>query len=161
MMLVLEIKAEAENVESIKLPKGYVYTITVKNPAGEDTREGVTVSSREEVELSGSRGTAHFALKWARDARQQANLQVVEDIKGVTLEWSGENQGWAPLVAFDCRGLEPIAFQPQDGFIVKAASGTVFEDVDLSDDWSEYDEKASELVSVSDLQWRFIVRKDK
>lgn len=63
--------------------------VQVKNPAGEDTREGVTVSSREEVELSGSRGTAHFALKWARDARQQANLQVVEDIKGVTLEWSG------------------------------------------------------------------------
>lgn len=64
-------------------------TVQVKNPAGEDTREGVTVSSREEVELSGSRGSAHFAMKWARDARQQANLQVVEDIKGVTLEWSG------------------------------------------------------------------------
>ena len=47
------------------------------------------MSSREEVELSGSRGTAHFAMKWARDARQQANLQVVEDIKGVTLEWPG------------------------------------------------------------------------
>lgn len=48
----------------------------VKNPAGEDVREGVTVSSCEDVELSGSRGTAHFAMKWARDARQQANLQA-------------------------------------------------------------------------------------
>ena len=48
----------------------------MKNSAGEDVRENVTVSSREEVELSGSRGTAHFAMKWARDARQQANLQA-------------------------------------------------------------------------------------
>lgn len=49
----------------------------------------------------------------------------------------------------------------QDGFIVKASSGTVFEDVDLSDDWSEYDEKAKELVSISDLKWKFTVRKEK
>ncbi len=42
-----------------------------------------------------------------------------------------------------------------------AASGAKFEDVDLSEDWSEYDEKASELVSVTDLKWRFTVRKDK
>lgn len=44
---------------------------------------------------------------------------------------------------------------------MKASSGTVFEDVDLSDDWSEYDEKAKELVSISDLKWRFTVRKEK
>jgi hypothetical protein len=35
------------------------------------------VSSREEVDLAGSRGTAHFALKWARDAKHQASLQVI------------------------------------------------------------------------------------
>lgn len=31
-MLVLEIKAEAEKVASIKLPRGYEYTITVHLP---------------------------------------------------------------------------------------------------------------------------------
>lgn len=41
------------------------------------------------MELAGSRGTANFALKWARDARQQANLQVVEDIKGLALRYTG------------------------------------------------------------------------
>lgn len=64
--------------------------LQVKNSSGEDTREGVEVSSADEVELAGSRGTAHFALKWARDARQQANLNVVEDIKGLALQYSGE-----------------------------------------------------------------------
>jgi hypothetical protein len=49
----------------------------------------------------------------------------------------------------------------QDGFIVTASNGTVFEDVDLSDDWSEYEEKAKEVISISDLKWRFSVRKEK
>lgn len=62
----------------------------VKNSSGEDTRENVTVSSTEEVDLAGSRGTAHFAIKWVRDARSQANLNVVEDIKGVALQYTGQ-----------------------------------------------------------------------
>ena len=49
------------------------------------------MSSADEVELAGSRGTANFALKWARDARQQANLQVIEDIKGLPLRYTGEH----------------------------------------------------------------------
>jgi hypothetical protein len=58
------------------------------------------VSSADEVELAGSRGTANFALKWVRDARQQANLQVVEDIKGLPLRYTGECsfQAWFDLV---------------------------------------------------------------
>ncbi len=61
----------------------------VKNSSGEDTRENVTVSSTEDVDLAGSRGTAHFAMKWARDARNQANLNVIEDIKGTALQYTG------------------------------------------------------------------------
>lgn len=158
---MLEVDAETEFVSSIRLPKGYEYTITVKNSAGEDVRENVTVSSREEVDLTGSRGTAHFALKWARDAKHQASLQVVEEIKKLKLEWSSEDNQFGPLVGFDCRGLEPISWQPQDGFIVTASNGAVFEDVDLSDDWSEYEEKAKQVISISDLKWRFSVRKEK
>ena len=47
----------------------------VKNSSGEDTREGVYVTSAEEHELAGSKGTANFVIKWVRDARTQANLK--------------------------------------------------------------------------------------
>ena len=47
----------------------------------------------------------------------------------------------------------------QDGFIVEAASGHRFEDVDLSDDWADFDEKAGESVSIMGLEWRFTVRR--
>jgi Eukaryotic protein of unknown function (DUF866) len=47
----------------------------------------------------------------------------------------------------------------QDGFIVEAAGGHKFHDVDLSDDWADFDEKSGNSVSVMDLQWRFSVRR--
>ncbi len=47
----------------------------------------------------------------------------------------------------------------QDGFIVTTASGHRFEDVDLSDDWADFDEKAGESVSIMALEWRFVVKR--
>ena len=69
------VRAAIDRFEYI-LIQGFCLALRSKNPAGEDVRENVTVSSREEVGLFGSRGSAHFAIKWARDAKQQASLQV-------------------------------------------------------------------------------------
>ncbi len=44
----------------------------------------------------------------------------------------------------------------QDGFVIRAPSGMVWEDVDLSSgEWAEYDEKSGEAVSVMELECRF------
>ena len=44
----------------------------------------------------------------------------------------------------------------QGGFTVEGASGRVWEDVDLSEkEWTEWDDKADESVSIMDLQWEF------
>ncbi len=131
----------------------------VKNSAGEDVREGVYVSSAEDHELAGSKGTANFVIKWVRDARNQANLNVVEDMKKVVFKYTGEpfppqpsshvihhvtcnqmsskrfihligivlcnaadDEGkYAPLVAFECRGLDPIEWHPEVRVILSCA----------------------------------------
>lgn len=85
----------------------------VKNSAGEDVREHVVVSPLEEQSISGSRGSAHFGLKWSRDAGKEATLNV-EHIRGVTRALTSDDAGlFVPVVAFECRGLEPIAWHPQ------------------------------------------------
>jgi len=43
----------------------------------------------------------------------------------------------------------------QANFRVETPSGTVFEDVDLSEDWAEYDEKGAVSVGVYELEGRF------
>ncbi|KFM25772.1 UPF0587 protein C1orf123-like protein [Auxenochlorella protothecoides] len=155
-VFTLSIKADLENIESISLPEDSSYTLTVKDSAGDDQREGVVVSPLEEQELSGSRGTAHFALKWSRDARHEASLSL-QHIKGVTRALTAADAGkFVPIVAFECRGLDPIAWQPQASGKGWAPSGMVWEDVDLSSgEWAEYDEKSGEAVSVMELEWRF------
>lgn len=38
-------------------------------------------------------------------------------------------------------------------------TGTKFVDIDLSEEWSEYDEKAAESVGILNMQHRFVVTK--
>lgn len=62
------------------------------------------------------------------------------------------------IVAFDCRGIEPVEFSPRSGWIVKSAeNGQTFEDVDLSDDdWVEYDNKNKISVGIYEFESNFI-----
>ena len=85
----------------------------VKNSTGDDVREGVRVTSAHTEELKDSRGTANFALKWVRDARKSAYLNVVP-VKGVTRHITAEDdRQWVPIIGFDCRGLDVTGFHPE------------------------------------------------
>eukprot|EP01026_Neomeris_dumetosa_P031729 TRINITY_DN2515_c0_g1_i10.p3 TRINITY_DN2515_c0_g1~~TRINITY_DN2515_c0_g1_i10.p3 ORF type:complete len:163 (-),score=24.27 TRINITY_DN2515_c0_g1_i10:469-957(-) len=158
VMFLLYIKADLENISSIKLPEGYAYCLTVKNSAGEDVREGVYVSATEEHEMAGSRGTANFVLKWARDAKTNASLNVT-DVKKVTREYTGDDSGqFVPIIGFDCRGMEPIAFHPENGWIVTSSKGKTFEDVDLREkEWADYDDENDLSVNILEFESKFEV----
>ena len=85
----------------------------MKDSTGDDVREGVRVSAADEVELPGSRGSAHFALKWVRDARHPAHLTLAP-VKGVTRAYTAADDGkWVGVVGMECRGLEPVSWQPE------------------------------------------------
>lgn len=62
------------------------------------------------------------------------------------------------IVSLDCRGVEPVAFSPRAGWIVKSTNnGQVFEDVDLSeDDWVEYDNKNKVSIGIYEFESNFI-----
>ena len=77
--------------------------------------------------------------------------------RDVTLDDSGD---YVPILAMECRGLEPYAFHPLGNeFRVVSEGGVVFEeDVDLSDgDWGEYDEENDAAVGVDEFQSKIIV----
>jgi hypothetical protein len=102
-----------------------------------------------------------FRLKWVRDARHEAYLNI-QEVKGVTRAFTSDDTDFVPLVGFDCRGLDPIDWRPEGGFVITGESGQVWEDVDLSEkEWMEYDEKKGDSVSVMNLQWEFRVHKGK
>lgn len=64
--------------------------VQVKNSVGDDSREGVYVTSQEEEDLVGSKGMCNFQIKWSRDARSSAYVLVQESVKKVTRAGTGE-----------------------------------------------------------------------
>lgn len=149
---------EMENVASVSLPPGAHFRLDVKNSVGDDVREGVVIDPGEQHDLDNSRGTANFALKWDRGNRHQAYINV-EAVKGVTRSiLESDANKFVPVTGFECRGIEPIAYQPEM-FIVKSKSGQIFE-ADLSDgEWADFDDKLKESVSIMGIESSFKTHK--
>jgi hypothetical protein len=166
---ILYLKADLENVGRITCDRlSTRWCLTVKESAGSEERDGVFVTASETHELSGSKGTANLVMKFAKGAKHESYVNVLE-IKGVTRDITAEDDGkFVPFVAFECRGLEPIAYRAtsDDPWRVESSGGgAVFEDADLSeaagDGWAEYDEKAGEPVGVSGWEAEFRLHKGK
>ncbi|OQS04086.1 hypothetical protein THRCLA_20979 [Thraustotheca clavata] len=162
VLFVLYVKADLENIEKIEAPPLHRWCLDLKEPTGDERRQGVWVSEEEELEVSGSRGTAHFLMKWP-GAKKESQLTVVRDIKKLTRAIGAEDSGkFVPFVGFDCRGLEPYGWSPEDGYKVTAAGETsVFEDVNLSEDWADYDEEGDQSVGVYGVEYKFGITKVK
>ncbi|XP_074732120.1 CXXC motif containing zinc binding protein isoform X1 [Strix uralensis] len=69
-----------------------------------------------------------------------------------------DSEKFKTIVEFECRGLEPVDFQPQAGFAAEGAeSGTPFNDINLLEkDWNDYDEKTKESVGIYEVTHKFV-----
>ncbi|CAG9467190.1 unnamed protein product [Pedinophyceae sp. YPF-701] len=152
---VLYLKCDLENVREVRFDPAHRWCLDIKNPLGEDVRKEVWVSAAEEHDLDGSRGTANFVMKWDKASKKQC-YACVQQVKNVTRPITEDDSGsWVPVVAFECRGLDPIAFHPTNGATIVASSGAAYEDCDISDDWCEVDEKTGECSTVMNIEAKF------
>ncbi|XP_016066318.1 PREDICTED: UPF0587 protein C1orf123 homolog isoform X2 [Miniopterus natalensis] len=127
--IALQLKATLENVTNLR-------------PVGEDFRWYLKMKCGNCGEIS---------EKW-----QYIRLMILSStIKSYNAE---DNEKFKTIVEFECRGLEPVDFQPQAGFAAEGVeSGTVFSDVNLQEkDWTDYDEKAQESVGIYEVTHQFV-----
>ena len=60
-----------------------------------------------------------------------------------------------PIAAFELRGLDIVEWHPKGhSFVAVSEGGTVFEDVELHDDWCDYDEAADQSVQIEVPEFR-------
>ncbi|XP_016897763.1 CXXC motif containing zinc binding protein isoform X2 [Cynoglossus semilaevis] len=134
----LQFKATLENVTNVR-------------PLGDDFRWFL----KESVPLKGGRGSASMVQKCKLCARENSI-----DILGDTITpYNAENsETFKTMVQFECRGLEPVDFQPQAGFAAEGAeTGTQFPEINLQEnDWTDYDEKAKESVGIYEVSHKFV-----
>jgi hypothetical protein len=85
------------------------WALVVQNPQTQERCEAYFCLG-DEMELSGSRGTANFIKKWEGE-QQQSYLKMI-DVKRVTGATEvTESDQWVVLFAIECRGLEPVSWR--------------------------------------------------
>ncbi|KAG8839699.1 hypothetical protein FRC18_008419 [Serendipita sp. 400] len=157
--LKLSIKADLENVTDLRPASDeFDWVFKVKcSSCQEEHPNLVTVNQLEERTLTMGKGTtANFVWKCGNCKRESSAkferaTPSAPTIASYTAEVAGQ---FAPILVLDCRGLEFIGFDPSGIWTCKGVeSGTVFEEVDLSEgDWTDYDEKAKLPTSVMNIE---------
>uniref|UniRef100_A0A4X1WCB5 CXXC motif containing zinc binding protein n=2 Tax=Artiodactyla TaxID=91561 RepID=A0A4X1WCB5_PIG len=142
--IALQLKATLENVTNLR-PVGEDFRWYLKmkcGNCGEISEKWQYIRLMDSVALKGGRGSA----------------SMVQKCKLCSRENSIDNEKFKTIVEFECRGLEPVDFQPQAGFAAEGVeSGTVFSDINLQEkDWTDYDEKAQESVGIYEVTHQFV-----
>ncbi len=150
--------------------------IDIRDPTSDEIREKVVIDPTQFVEQEeGSRQPDHhFSITWegskkasvltVLSAKDLKTMQKKKKGKGESLVMrnmvADDNNTFVPVAAFETRGIEPYQFHCMGGeFVVESEGGVVFEgeDVDLSDDWADYDAENEISVSVMEFESKFEV----
>jgi len=162
------------HISALKLLSSANICISVRNPLSDyETRDKIAFNLTEliESEENSKEPPCHFCLKW-EGAKKRSTLTVLSEAQtktafkkkkfkdefSYTSYTSDHNGNFVPILAVECRGIEPYAFHGLgDEFLVESESGNVFDkDVDLSEgDWADYDEENDASVSVSEFEAKF------
>ncbi|XP_020624909.1 UPF0587 protein C1orf123 homolog isoform X3 [Orbicella faveolata] len=143
--IALQFKASLENLTNVR-PDDEDFRWYLKlqcQNCGEGTKDWVYMCLSESQAIKGSRGSASFVSKCKLCGRENS---------------MDDSNKFKTMVAFDCRGLEPVDFSPRGGFVAEGVdSGSKFLEVNLTEkDWSDYDEKASEAVGIYEVTHQFL-----
>lgn len=174
VVFILYVKGELEGVSKVSVNPNANICLNVKNPLSDyEIREKIVVNPDDIIEAEGKEPECHFAITW-EGANKRSTLKIMTpaEIKS-SFKKSGKKSGknsnspiprdvtsedndeYVPMIAFDCRGLEPYEFFPMgDEFVVVSEGGKEFnEDVDLSEgDWADYDDENDAPVSISSFE---------
>uniref|UniRef100_A0A6Q2X1Z7 CXXC motif containing zinc binding protein n=1 Tax=Esox lucius TaxID=8010 RepID=A0A6Q2X1Z7_ESOLU len=153
----LQFKATLENVTNLR-PEGEDFRWFLKLKCancGEIPEKWQYINLMDNVPLKGGRGSASMVQKCKLCARENS-IDILRDT--ITPYNAEDSERFKTIVQFECRGLEPVDFQPQAGFAADGPeSGTKFPEITLLEkDWTDYDEKISESVGIYEVTHQFI-----
>ncbi|KAF9575823.1 hypothetical protein EC968_001611 [Mortierella alpina] len=155
-ILALQLKAELENVtELIPADADHTWHFKIQCTKCRDIDSNlITFNAIDKAEMGSGRGEANLVMRC-----KFCKCEISADFASKPIAYDIENNGrFATIVTIECRGLELVGFEPREGWKAKGAeSGTVFEDIDLTEgDWAEYDEKSEMPVGISSIEAKFV-----
>ncbi|KAJ1929187.1 hypothetical protein EC988_010122, partial [Linderina pennispora] len=112
--LDLQFQAELTNVTNVvPADADYAWNFKVKcNSCHEVTPNFITISAEDNNSISGSRGEANFVMR-CKFCKRESSASIEGSPKPYTADDSGS---MATILSLECRGLEPVEFEPRDGW---------------------------------------------
>lgn len=150
---LVKFKAELEGIKQLIPISNNEWRLDIRSSDNDvDVRKDITISGSDVIALEGSRGEAHYVMKWP-GSKHQSYMKII-DVKNVTGRYASEDSGkWLTILGLECRGIEPTRWIPGSDFIAESDGGHYFESVDLSErDWAEYDEDNDLSVSITNVE---------
>ncbi|KAI6189503.1 hypothetical protein M3Y97_00015500 [Aphelenchoides bicaudatus] len=148
-IIALSIKANMENVSDLQPMDFTSHQWSLKCTGCRETSDKFRyISADEIVDLPNSRGQANYVEKCGFCSKQNNIVILTDSFKPYT-----ENEEFQVIVRFECRGTEPVEFEPTGEWKCGSTlSNAVFTKIDLSDTFADYDENASEAVTIDGLE---------
>ncbi|EER13986.1 conserved hypothetical protein [Perkinsus marinus ATCC 50983] len=147
--------AKLDGLSQISASPSHDWCIDVAGTNTDEVRERVILNCMREEQMSGSRGMTNLVLHFKEVKKEATVTQTAVKRMRIEAKYTAENSGkWVPIIAFECRGCEITKWHPERGYQGRSVGGTLFNDIDLSDDWCEYDADNEASVGVYDLQWK-------
>uniref|UniRef100_A0A7S1XGW7 Uncharacterized protein n=1 Tax=Erythrolobus australicus TaxID=1077150 RepID=A0A7S1XGW7_9RHOD len=164
----LRVRCEVENVAAIVADDAFAWRIRVRcNHCGEESPHPLVLYSTDKVELI--RGGAASALYKCKLCERQNDVTLLKDGEHVISTDTGDDDdtspterntqsayGWHTFARFECRGMQPVAWEFDDDLVIVTGSGFRIEGAAFEDGaFYGYDEKAMKECSVTELESDF------
>ena len=152
-LFALELAAVCENIAEILPAENRSWGLQFRCGSCREAHPNfVDVDPEEQVQVQASTYNCCFKCKFCQS---KISASVMPRSEGKYVDEKGP--GAQKIVVFDCRGGEPIKLQLDNQWkaVGSGDSRHGFDEVDLSQDWADYDEKAQISVMISEVEATF------
>jgi hypothetical protein len=148
---LLTITCDLEGVRSFSVPDSHEWTLDIVI-GHDEVRENIKLCRNDCVDIPNSRGIANIVLNIERGRYATISVEQIRDI--VRTDISSDDSGRdVPLLAVECRGCTISAWKPTGFYTVVTESGSVFDEVDLSEkEWYDVDPETNEPISITNVR---------
>jgi len=159
VVLNLKLKVISENAKEISIDEenyNWCFKIECLHCHIEQPNE-IYFSSNDEVEMQKGHGTANFIMK-CKECKKIMTLGINNRSNKNPFVLNIENGNDEGIICgFECRGCKITEWTPKEGINIEAyETEKIFEDVDITNEWCDYDENSQKTVSLLEpVTWRF------
>ncbi|KAI3652526.1 hypothetical protein MP228_001951 [Amoeboaphelidium protococcarum] len=178
VVLGLQLSARFDCIQSIEVPNDFEFMLSIQCTSCREVHSSqVGVNRNDTVAIPNSKGEANLVMK-CKFCSQLMNLSKIQFIDVVTtsqprlderydsvdfldktqvyLNEDAEQASFKTLASAECRNMEIKDWHLTDGFKVTCESGHVFDNVDLSEDFADYDETGNCPVEITEIRTKIV-----